>query len=45
MDDSYEGYLTLFYFFKNLSEAAPVDNIGDIVFLKRYQYKLFNGEP
>ncbi|CAD8054216.1 unnamed protein product [Paramecium primaurelia] len=45
MDDSYNGYLTLFYFFKSLSDAAPLDTIGDIVFLKRYQYQLFNGEP
>ncbi|CAK71351.1 unnamed protein product (macronuclear) [Paramecium tetraurelia] len=45
MDDSYNGYLTLFYFFKSLSEAAPLDTIGDIVFLKRYHYQLFNGEP
>ena len=36
MDDSYNGYLTLFYFFKSLSDAAPLDTIGDIVFLKRY---------
>jgi hypothetical protein len=36
MDDSYNGYLTLFYFFKTIDEAGPFDTIGDIIFLKRY---------
>ncbi|KAM3132953.1 hypothetical protein pb186bvf_014949 [Paramecium bursaria] len=45
IDETFDGYLTLFFFYKSLNDIAPLDTIGDIVYLKRFQYLLFNNNP